>query len=153
MLAEASKLHFARELRTNTQRLAAVLTDQPLLGVRSWITLKPKSSKEGDLETICLWFNSTLGLLMRLAHANQPYPGRSLITHSAIPSLKALGIIYITTKLSKMFPHPRLRNGVRLPSKNLGVLYRGMLDFKNTLHGILHIADLQHAYTTPRGHS
>lgn len=98
MLAKSSKLHFARELRSNTQRLAAVLTDQPLLGVRSWITLKPKSPKEGALETICLWFNSTLGLLMRLTHANRPYPGRSLITHTTIPSLKALDVSSLTKK-------------------------------------------------------
>lgn len=98
MLARSSRLHFACELRSNTQRLAAVLTDQPLLGVRSWITLKPKSPKAGDLETICLWFNSTLGFLMRLAHANRPYPGRSLITHSTIPSLLALDISFLTSK-------------------------------------------------------
>ena len=91
-------MHFACELRSNTQRLAAVLTDQPLLGVRSWITLKPKSPKAGDLETICLWFSSTLGFLMRLAHANRPYPGRSLITHSTIPSLLALDVNSLTKK-------------------------------------------------------
>ena len=98
MLAESSKLHFACELRSNTQRLAAVITDQSLLGVRSWVTLKPKSPKAGDLETACLWFNSTLGLLMRLTHANRPYPGRSLITHSTIPSLKALDVSSLTKK-------------------------------------------------------
>ncbi len=96
MLNKSSKLHFARELRSNTQKLASVLTDQPLLGVRSWITLKPKSSKEGDLETACLWFNSTLGFLVRLPHANRPYPGRSTITHSTIPSLKALDLKSLT---------------------------------------------------------
>ena len=35
---------------------------------------------------------------MRLAHANRPYPGRSLITHSTIPSLKALDINSLTKK-------------------------------------------------------
>ena len=98
MLAESSKLHFACELRSNTQKLAAVFTDQSLLGVRSWITLKPKSPKAGDLETACLWFNSTLGFLIRLAHANRPYPGRSLITHTTIPSLLALDISSLTSK-------------------------------------------------------
>lgn len=96
MLAKSSRLHFARELRSNTQKLAAVITDQSLLGVRSWITLKAKYPKEGDLETACLWFNSTLGFLMRLTHANRPYPGRSLITHTTIPSLKALDLNSLT---------------------------------------------------------
>lgn len=98
MLAKSSKLHFACEVRSNTQRLVAVLTDRPVLGVRSWITLKPKSPKAGDLETACLWFNSTLGFLIRLAHANRPYPGRSLITHSTISSLIALDVNSLTKK-------------------------------------------------------
>lgn len=97
MLGKASKLHYARELRTNTQRLAAVITDKPILGVRSWISLKPAQRKAGSLETLCLWFNSTPGLIMRLIHANQPYPGRSLITHTAIQSLCALDVFALTS--------------------------------------------------------
>ena len=95
MLAKSSRLHFALELRSNTQKLAAVLTDQPLLGVRSWITLKPKYPKTGDVETVCLWFNSTLGFLLRLAHASRPYPGRSSIIHSTILSLDALNLNFL----------------------------------------------------------
>lgn len=90
MLKRGSRLHCARELRTNTQSVAAAITRTEMLGVRSWISMNPRQAKNGLIELACLWFNSTPGLLLRLTHAHKPYPGRHTITHSALSSLLAL---------------------------------------------------------------
>ena len=92
MLARAARLQFARELWSITQRMAAVLTPEPMLGVRSWISLKSKIPRDGDEEILCLWLNSTPGLLLRMVHANRPYLGRSLITHTSGATLLVLDV-------------------------------------------------------------
>ena len=79
MLGKAGRLHLARELRHAPQRLAAVVTEQPMLGVRSWTTLLPKDPRPGIEEALCLWLNGTIGILLRVASANRPYLGRSAL--------------------------------------------------------------------------
>ena len=92
MLDEAGTLHVARELGHAPQRLAAVCTDEAMLGVRSWITLNLKTPVEGAEETLCLWLNSTAGLLMRLIHANRPYLGRSGVPHELAETMPVLDV-------------------------------------------------------------
>ena len=46
MLERSDRLHLASELRHAPQRLAAVVTCEAMLGVRSWITLTPKNPEE-----------------------------------------------------------------------------------------------------------
>ena len=92
MLKQAGRLQFPRELRHAPQRLAAVLTNEPMLGVRSWITLKPYDQRPGVEEALCLWLNSTLGFLLRLAHANRPYLGRTGLPHEKARTLPVLDI-------------------------------------------------------------
>ena len=98
MLQRSSKLQLARELRHNTQKIAAVVTDKPMLGVRSWISLKPVKATPGGIETLCLWLNSTPGLLLRFIHANLPYPGRSLVTHTNGAKLKVIDVGTLSEK-------------------------------------------------------
>ena len=92
MLDEAGTLHVARELGHAPQRLAAVCTDEAMLGVRSWITLNLKTPVEGGANTLCLWLNSTAGLLMRLIHANRPYLGRSGLPHELAETMPVLDV-------------------------------------------------------------
>ena len=92
MLARASRLQLAAELRHAPQRLAAVLTERAALGVRSWITLSPKQPAHGKEEALCLWLNGTLGLILRIAHANRPYLGRSGIPHELAKRLPVLDV-------------------------------------------------------------
>lgn len=92
MLARAGYLQLACELRHAPQRLAAVLTDEAMLGISSWITLRAKKPDRGKEEALCLWLNSSLGLLLRIVHANRPYLGRSRLPHSAARSLPVLDI-------------------------------------------------------------
>ena len=80
----------ARELGHAPQRLAAIYTEEPMLGVRSWISLKMKNPRDGAEEVLCLWLNSTLGLLLRLVHANRPYLGRSGLTHELAQTLRVI---------------------------------------------------------------
>ncbi|MXX78936.1 MAG: hypothetical protein F4Z33_08270 [Gemmatimonadales bacterium] len=71
MLAQQGRLHLARELRYAPQRLAAVITDKPMLGVRSWISVLPRNPAPGKDEALCLW----LKLHLRAPpsnHARQP---------------------------------------------------------------------------------
>ena len=97
MLARSGKLHFAAEMRLASQRVSAVMTTQPAIGVRSWITITPKENTLGAEECLCLWLNSTFGILLRLLHGNRPYLGRSEINHSVAKRLPVLDI----TKLSR----------------------------------------------------
>lgn len=96
MLGRASRLQLAAELGHAPQRLAAVLTEQAMLGVRSWITLSPKRPSAGKEEALCLWLNGTLGLILRIVHANRPYLGRSSTPHELARRLPLLDVDRLT---------------------------------------------------------
>lgn len=123
MLAQQSRLHLASDLRMAPQRLAAVLTDKPMLGVRSWVTLALYDDMPGKQEALCLWLNSTLGLLMRILHGNRPYLGRSSVPHELVRTLPALDVN-------------------RLSANQLAAASEIYEDLKNkTLQGFTHIQD------------
>ena len=90
MLEKAGYLQLACELRHAPQRVAAVLTDEAMLGFSSWITLRARNPDRGKEEALCLWLNSSLGLLLRIVHANRPYLGRSRLPHGVAKSLPVL---------------------------------------------------------------
>jgi len=92
MLQKQGHLHLASELRHAPQRLAAAYTNRKMLGVRSWVTLIPKRPRPGAEETLCLWLNSTPGLLLRIVHANRPYLGRSSVPHELARTMPVLDI-------------------------------------------------------------
>ena len=92
MLEKAGYLQLACELRHAPQRVAAVLTDEAMLGFSSWITLRARNPDKGKEEALCLWLNSSLGLLLRVVHANRPYLGRSRLPHGVAKSLPVLDI-------------------------------------------------------------
>lgn len=96
MLEQASRLHIARELGHAPQRLAAIHTEEPMLGVSSWISLKMKNPRDGAEEVLCLWLNSTLGLLLRIVHANRPYLGRSRLPHELARTLRVIDVNRLT---------------------------------------------------------
>ena len=92
MLQRAGRLQLARELGHAPQRVAAALADEAMLGVRSWITLLPRQLEPGKEEALCLWLNSTPGLLLRILCANRPYLGRSAVPHEVARTLPVLDI-------------------------------------------------------------
>lgn len=69
-----------------------MLTSEPALGVRSWITLTPKLPGRGKEEALCLWLNSAPGLMLRIVHANRPYLGRSAVPHELLRTLPVLNV-------------------------------------------------------------
>ncbi len=64
MLARQSRLQLVSELRCNTQCARAVLTEESMPGVSSWISLLPQIPRPGLEETFVLWLNSSIGLLL-----------------------------------------------------------------------------------------
>ena len=98
MLERRRKLHMALELRMAPQRVAAVITDTPMLGVRSWVTILLHDPTPGKEEALCLWLNSTPGLLMRVLHGNRPYLGRSAITHELAQTMPVLDVSKLEEK-------------------------------------------------------
>lgn len=107
MLTKAGLLQIARELGHAPQRLAAVVGDQAMLGVRSWITLTPMKPLRGSDEALCIWLNSSLGLLLRIVHANRPYLGRTALPHELARTLPVLDVAALSeaqrTAASELF--------------------------------------------------
>ena len=96
MLGQAGRLHLARELRHAPQRLAAVTTEEPMLGVSSWITLLPRNPRPGVEEVLCLWLNGTVGMLLRVTGANRPYLGRSRMPSEVAQQMLVLDVDSLT---------------------------------------------------------
>ncbi len=92
MLARSSRLHLAAELGMAPQRVAAVMTDTPMLGVRSWTSVLLRNPATGKDEALCLWLNSTFGLLLRIIHGNRPYLGRSALPHELARTMPVLDV-------------------------------------------------------------
>lgn len=92
MWSRGSQFLLALELRFNTQSAASIMTEEPVLGVRSWVSIKPLDSRSGVEEVACLWLNSTLGLLLRVMCSNRPYVGRSGLTHTSLRDFPILDV-------------------------------------------------------------
>ena len=92
MLAKSGYLHLAADLGMAPQRVAAVMTDNPMLGFSSWISVIPRNPQTGKNETLCLWLNSTFGLLLRIMHGNRPYLGRSRVPHELARTMPVLDV-------------------------------------------------------------
>lgn len=88
----ASRLNIATEPRLAPQNVLAVLTKEPSLGVASWNSVRLHSRRRGEEETLALWLNSTLGVLIRIAWGNRPYLGRSRLTITALQKLPVLDV-------------------------------------------------------------
>ncbi len=87
----ATRLHFNRDFRLNSQSLAACLTPEPSIGGRAW----PNFSVEGDPrceEALALWANTTLGLISFWWVAGRQQQGRAILTISGLPALPVLDV-------------------------------------------------------------
>ena len=87
--ATATRLHFNRDFRLNSQSLAACLTPEPAIGGRAW----PNFRVEGDPrceEALALWANTTPGLISFWWIAGRQQQGRAILTISQLPRLTAL---------------------------------------------------------------
>ena len=90
----ASRLHFNRDFRLNSQSLAASVTERRSIGGRAWPNFSPHDPAHES--TLVLWSNTTLGLFLFWWHASRQQVGRAILTISQLSSL----LVIDTTKLS-----------------------------------------------------
>ena len=84
----ATRLHFTRDFRLNSQSLAACLTPVSTLGGRAWPNFL---MTERRYETITmLWANTTLGLILFWWIGTVQQAGRACVTISRLPNLHVL---------------------------------------------------------------
>lgn len=84
----ASRLHFSRDFRINSQSLAACLTPAKCIGGRAWpsfVAERPEWEKP-----LALWANSTLGLMCFWWTGTRQQQGRAVLTISRLPALLVL---------------------------------------------------------------
>ncbi len=89
----AAHLHINRDFQINANGTAAVFTEVASLGGIAWPTLRMPTQR--DEKTMCVWLNSTLGLLSYWATSNRTQNGRGRTTVTAIPDIPVLDITKI----------------------------------------------------------
>ena len=92
MLSRVGRLQFPATLGHAPQRTGAVMTGAPMIGVSSWITMIPRIQRAGKEEALCLWLNSTVGLLLRIVHANHAHLGRTEVSHTLARTMPILDV-------------------------------------------------------------
>ena len=91
----ATRLHFNRDFRLNSQSLGACLTPERSIGGRAW----PNFRVEGDArreEALALWANTTPGLIAFWWVGGRQQQGRVILTISSLPSLSVLDVRTLT---------------------------------------------------------
>lgn len=98
-IAGATRLHINRDFRVNSQPLAACLTPEAALGGSAWPSFAPTPPPPagmGDRETwekaLCVWLNSTLGLVGRWWVSSRQQNGRARLSVTTIGSIPALDL-------------------------------------------------------------
>ena len=86
----ATHLHINQDFQFNANATAAAFTHPPSLGGRAWATLTAGSPQQEKI--ICVWLNSTLGLMAYWIESNRNQDGRGGITVTAIPDLPLLDV-------------------------------------------------------------
>ena len=89
MLSWKSDLFISRTLRMTSQALAVVRTPEKVMGGRAWTALRVKEAPWDDsiAQTIAIWCNSTLGLLLRASYAQTTQAGRATMQIRALGGL------------------------------------------------------------------
>ena len=87
---DASNLHFNVDFQINSQSLSACMTAKPTLGGRAWPNFHALDSRWA--KPICLWMNTTLGLISFWWRGTRQQEGRAIISISRLPSLPILDI-------------------------------------------------------------
>ena len=95
-IAGATCLHINSDFQVNSQPLGACLTPAPALGGRAWPSFSPDPPMMGDPEAwekaLCVWLNSTLGLVGRWWVSTRQQKGRANLTITTIGRIPALNL-------------------------------------------------------------
>ena len=90
----ATRAHYNRDLRFNSQSLIVAMTERPCIGGHAW---PPVIFENPDHEyAFALWCNSTLGLLLHWWVANKTQSGRGRTSVTAIPRIPTLDVRALT---------------------------------------------------------
>lgn len=90
----ATRAHYNRDLRFNSQSLIVAMTERPAIGGRAWPSVILENQ---DHEyAFALWCNSTLGLLMHWWVSNKTQSGRGTTTVTGIPEIPTLDVTKLT---------------------------------------------------------
>ena len=90
----ATRAHYNRDLRFNSQSLIVAMTERPCIGGEAWPSVifeRPEREY-----AFALWCNSTLGLLMHWWVANKTQSGRGRTTVTSIPNIPAFDVQTLT---------------------------------------------------------
>ena len=99
-VAGATRLHINKDFSTGSQSLGACLTPTIALGGRAWPSFKISEDYDSLLveKIICLWLNTTIGLIGRWYISNRQQPGRSVLSISTIKNIPIIDINKLTKK-------------------------------------------------------
>ena len=86
IMATASTLHYAQELRMTSQALVVARTDKSVLGGSSWQSLRDHSDRDCR-SVFSLWANSTLGSIIHWTKGTRTQNGRSRTSINTIRTL------------------------------------------------------------------
>ncbi len=84
----ATRAHYNRDLRFNSQSLIAAMTERKSIGGHAWPSVI--FDNPGHEYAFALWSNSTLGLLMHWWVSNKTQSGRGRMTVTGIPDVPTL---------------------------------------------------------------
>ena len=84
----ATRLHFNRDFRLNSQSLAACLTPMSTLGGTAWPNFRMTDRRHET--AVVLWANTTLGLMFFWWQGTKQQAGRARLTVSRLPDLPVL---------------------------------------------------------------
>ena len=90
----ATRAHYNRDLRFNSQSLIVAMTERPCIGGTAWPSVIFEESEHEY--AFALWCNSTLGLLMHWWVTNKTQSGRGRTTVTGIPSIPTLDVRTLT---------------------------------------------------------
>ena len=90
----ATRAHYNRDLRFNSQSLIVAMTDRPCIGGRAWPSV---ILEKREIEyAFALWCNSTLGLVLHWWVANKTQSGRGTTTVTGILNIPTLDLRTLT---------------------------------------------------------
>ena len=94
--ATATRAHYNRDLRFNSQSLIVGMTERRCIGGRAWPSVV-FTNPEHEY-AFALWCNSTLGLLMHWWRSNKTQSGRGTTTVTGIPNIPTLDTRALTAE-------------------------------------------------------
>ena len=96
VVAGATRLHLNRDFRVTSQPLGACLTPVPALGGTGWPSFGVTPPNGGDLllweKALCVWLNTTPGLIARWWVSSRQQQGRARLTITTLGTIPVIDL-------------------------------------------------------------